>query len=52
MNQPAVRGFDWAHGNRRKCLKHGMSIADIEAVFARPVVILPDKAEVPLVNVD
>ncbi|MGC9959204.1 BrnT family toxin [Roseiarcus sp.] len=40
---PAVRGFDWDHGNRRKCLKHGMSIADIEAVFTRPVVILPDK---------
>ena len=43
MSQPAVRGFDWDHGNRDKCLKHGMSIEDIEAVFAGPVVILPDK---------
>jgi uncharacterized protein len=43
MSFPAIRGFDWDHGNRDKCQKHGMSIGDIEAVFARPVVILPDR---------
>jgi uncharacterized DUF497 family protein len=43
MNQPAIRGFDWDNGNRDKCQKHGMSIAEIEAVFTRPVVILPDR---------
>ena len=36
-------GFDWDKGNRDKCLQHGMSLADIESVFNRPVVILPDK---------
>ena len=43
MKKPAIRGFDWDRGNRDKCQEHGMSIEDIEAVFARPVVILPDK---------
>jgi uncharacterized protein len=43
MRRPAIRGFDWDRGNRDKCQKHGMSIEDIEAVFTRPVVILPDK---------
>jgi uncharacterized DUF497 family protein len=42
MTSPAIRGFDWDHGNRNKCQKHGMSIAEIEAVFTRPAVILPD----------
>jgi uncharacterized protein len=39
MSLPAIRGFDWDHGNRDKCRKHGMSIGEI----ARPVVILPDR---------
>jgi uncharacterized protein len=43
MTSPAIRGFDWDHGNRDKCQKHGMSIGEIEAVFTRPVVILPDR---------
>ena len=30
-------------GNRKKCQKHGVSIAEIEGVFSRPVVVLPDK---------
>jgi uncharacterized protein len=42
MSVPAIRGFDWDHGNREKCQKHGMSIGEIEAVFTRPVLILPD----------
>lgn len=36
-------GFDWDHGNREKCQKHGMTLADVESVFANRVVILPDK---------
>jgi len=36
-------GFDWDRGNRKKCQKHGHSITEIESVFDRPVVILPDK---------
>jgi hypothetical protein len=43
MTQPAIRGFDWDSGNRDKCQKHGMSIEEIEGVFTRPVVLLPDK---------
>jgi hypothetical protein len=38
----AVSGFDWDSGNRAKCQKHGVSIADIEAAFARPIAVLPD----------
>jgi uncharacterized DUF497 family protein len=26
-------GFDWDDGNRAKCLKHGLSATDIEALF-------------------
>jgi uncharacterized DUF497 family protein len=43
MKQPVARGFDWDDGNREKCQKHGMSIQDIEGVFNRPVLILPDR---------
>ena len=37
-----VSGFDWDTGNRAKCRKHGVSIDQIEGLFARPVMILPD----------
>ncbi len=43
MRQRAIRGFDWDRGNRDKCQKHGMSIAEIEVVFTRSVVVLPDR---------
>ena len=36
-------GFNWDAGNRKKCQKHGVSIAEIESIFSRPVVILPAK---------
>ena len=29
----SVRGFDWDAGNREKCAKHGISQAEIEALF-------------------
>ena len=28
-----VQGFDWDNGNRAKCQKHGVSVAEIEALF-------------------
>ena len=28
-----IGGFDWDDGNRAKCTKHGVSIAEIESVF-------------------
>ena len=37
-------GFDWDRGNRAKCEKHGLSVAVIEGLFARPLAILPDAA--------
>jgi uncharacterized protein len=39
---PAVVGFDWDHGNREKCRKHGVSIAVIESLFRRPLGVFPD----------
>ena len=37
-------GFEWDSGNRKKCLAHGVSIAEIEDLFTRPVMVLPDPA--------
>ena len=39
-----VSGFNWDTGNRQKCQKHGLSLAQMEEVFAGPVMILPDHA--------
>ena len=39
-----ANGFDWDRGNRAKCEKHGLSVAAIEGLFARPLAILPDAA--------
>jgi uncharacterized protein len=35
-------GFDWDSGNLPKCLEHGVSLADIEALFAGDVYIVRD----------
>lgn len=40
----AIAGFDWDRGNRDKCLEHGVSIAEVESLFLRPIMIVPDKA--------
>jgi uncharacterized protein len=40
----AVSRFDWDDANRAKCQKHGVSPAEIEALFDRPVLIVPDAA--------
>lgn len=37
-----IAGFDWDRGNRDKCQKHGVSIADIESLFTRDPVIFVD----------
>jgi len=36
-------GFDWDEGNRAKCQKHGLSMAQIEALFACGPRIAPDR---------
>ena len=38
-----VSGFDWDDGNRAKCREHGVSPGEIEALFERPVLIVPDE---------
>jgi uncharacterized DUF497 family protein len=39
-----VAGFDWDIGNREKCTRHGVSIAEIESVFQNEVWTFPDVA--------
>ncbi len=36
-----VSGFDWDDANRIKCQKHGVSIADIELLFAHGPRVAP-----------
>jgi uncharacterized DUF497 family protein len=35
-------GFDWDSSNRAKCQKHGVPISDIEALFRRDPLVVPD----------
>lgn len=44
MLEGPVAGFDWDNGNRAKCQKHGVSIAEIEGLFTRAVLMVPDDA--------
>ena len=37
-----VDGFDWDRGNRSKCQTHGVSITEIEEVFASEPRVAPD----------
>ena len=37
-----VGGFDWDEGNRAKCQKHGVSILEIESLFAHNPLVAPD----------
>ena len=37
-----IAGFDWDPGNRAKCQKHGVSVEEVEGLFNRPLLILPD----------
>lgn len=38
-----LAGFDWDAGNWPKCGKHGVSRAEIEALFGREPYVLPDR---------
>ena len=40
-----VAGFDWDRGNRDKCRKHGVSIAEIEQIFEGTVAVFPAPSE-------
>lgn len=44
MDSKIVAGFDWDDGNREKCQKHGVTIAEIESVFADTPATGPDAA--------
>ncbi len=37
-----IAGFEWDSGNREKCQKHGVSLADIEHVLRHEPRIAPD----------
>jgi uncharacterized DUF497 family protein len=37
-----VTGFNWDRANRNKCRKHGVSIAEIEAIFSKSLSVFPD----------
>ena len=39
-----LSGFDWDAGNRAKCRRHGVSVAEIEALFSAPLLVIPDAA--------
>lgn len=39
-----IAGFDWDLGNRAKCAKHGVTVAEIEGLFRGPVSVFPDPA--------
>jgi uncharacterized DUF497 family protein len=41
---PPVAEFDWDDGSRNQCQRHGVSIVEIETLFRRAIVILPDAA--------
>ncbi len=38
-----VAGFDWDEGNRAKCQKHGLTLAEIEHVLRSGPLVLPDR---------
>jgi len=35
-------GFDWDKGNRGKCLKHSVSVDEIENLFYENILVAPD----------
>ena len=40
-------GFDWDDGNSTKCLKHGVSLREVEETFKNNPLILADKTNQP-----
>ena len=41
-NEVFAKGFGWDTGNRTHCQKHGVSIAEIEALFRGTPQVAPD----------
>src|SRR5215831_3778862 len=41
-NEVFAKGFDWDTGNRAHCQKHGVSVAEIEALFRGASRVAPD----------
>ena len=39
-----VAGFNWDEGNRAKCLKHGVTLEEIETAFRGSMRVFPDRA--------
>jgi hypothetical protein len=39
---PVIDGFDWDDGNREKCSKHGVTIAEIEVLLSGVPLVAPD----------
>ena len=39
---PVIDGFDWDDANRQKCSKHGVTIAEIEALLSGLPRVAPD----------
>ena len=39
-----VAGFEWDAGNREKCERHGLSVAELESVFRDAIAVHPDPA--------
>jgi uncharacterized protein len=38
-----IAGFNWDNGNKEKCLKHGVSSVEVEALFlSAPLYVAPD----------
>ena len=35
-------GFEWDAGNRAKCRKRGVSVAEVEGLFSRTLLVIPD----------
>jgi uncharacterized DUF497 family protein len=44
MNDMIFSGIQWDKGNRTKCQKHGVTIAEIEHIFQNDPGIAPDLA--------
>ena len=42
MEKIAVAGFDWDEGNLAKCIKHGVSVGEVEAFFRAGPAVAPD----------
>ena len=43
-------GLDWDDGNRDKCEKHGVSVAEIESLFRGNPRYAPDRAHSAMEN--